>query len=232
MMSTICITNPRWLSPEILKGGQATLQSDVWAFGTVMWELMTWQLPFENMNPYQIINLVQSSGASLAVPEPSAMPAGSFRGYEPYVALMTRCWEIEPAARPEMAEVAARLRDILRSELLAARSRRLRSGQLPGGGVPEPQQRYARVRSAAPSPFSQGPSSAEGSLVSEGGLSPGIGFTSGTASGTPPGTASTTLSGSLEVGRGPAGAPAPAAPAAVDDAELAERLGSNEPAFL
>ncbi|KAL6780840.1 hypothetical protein ACKKBG_A08650 [Auxenochlorella protothecoides x Auxenochlorella symbiontica] len=232
MMSTICITNPRWLSPEILKGGQATLQSDVWAFGTVMWELMTWQLPFESMNPYQIINLVQSSGASLPVPEPSAMPAGSFRGYEPFVALMTRCWEIEPAARPEMAEVAARLRDILRAELLAARSRRLRSGQLPGGGVPEPQQRYARVRSAAPSPFSQGPSSAEGSLVSEGGLPPGIGFASATASGTPPGTASTTLSGSLEVGRGPAGAPPAGAPAAVGDAELAERLGSDEPALL
>ena len=28
--------------------------ADVWAFGTVMWELMTWQTPFEGVNPYQV----------------------------------------------------------------------------------------------------------------------------------------------------------------------------------
>jgi hypothetical protein len=30
------------------------LLADVWAFGTVMWELMTWQTPFEGVNPYQV----------------------------------------------------------------------------------------------------------------------------------------------------------------------------------
>lgn len=38
----------------MLRGGQAQLASDVFAFGTVMWELFTWRLPFEGLNPFQV----------------------------------------------------------------------------------------------------------------------------------------------------------------------------------
>ena len=44
----------RWLAPEVLQGGQAGLPCDVWAFGTVMWELLTWQMPFAGLNPFQV----------------------------------------------------------------------------------------------------------------------------------------------------------------------------------
>ena len=53
-LSTVNVTNPRWLAPEVLAGGFAGLPADVWSFGTVLWEFMTWQLPFENHNPYQV----------------------------------------------------------------------------------------------------------------------------------------------------------------------------------
>ena len=52
--STLFITNPRWLSPEVLSGHPGQLAADVWAFGTVLWELATWRLPFEHMNPFQV----------------------------------------------------------------------------------------------------------------------------------------------------------------------------------
>ena len=46
--------NPRWLAPELMRGERATLSSDVYAFGVVLWEVMTWQLPWGNANPWTV----------------------------------------------------------------------------------------------------------------------------------------------------------------------------------
>ena len=35
--STMARVNPRWLAPEVLNGAQASVSSDVFAFGVVMW---------------------------------------------------------------------------------------------------------------------------------------------------------------------------------------------------
>ena len=44
----------RWLAPEVLSGHPGQLPADVWAFGTVLWEMCTWRLPFENLNTFQV----------------------------------------------------------------------------------------------------------------------------------------------------------------------------------
>ena len=55
VLSTLCVTNPRWLSPELLRGLQATLASDVYAMGVVLWELSTWKLPWgDSTNPFMV----------------------------------------------------------------------------------------------------------------------------------------------------------------------------------
>lgn len=36
----------RWLAPEVLAGEQASMQSDVFSFGVICWELLTWEVPF------------------------------------------------------------------------------------------------------------------------------------------------------------------------------------------
>lgn len=46
--------NPIWLAPEIVEGGQATAESDVFAFGLVMFELLTWQLPWGDAPHYRV----------------------------------------------------------------------------------------------------------------------------------------------------------------------------------
>jgi hypothetical protein len=41
-------TNPRWLAPELFNGKPATLAADVFAFGVVMWEVLTWDIPWQS----------------------------------------------------------------------------------------------------------------------------------------------------------------------------------------
>ena len=41
--------NPRWVAPEVMGGDTAAATADVFAFGVVLWELLTWQLPWANL---------------------------------------------------------------------------------------------------------------------------------------------------------------------------------------
>ncbi|GAB4815801.1 hypothetical protein N2152v2_002847 [Parachlorella kessleri] len=122
--STLVITNPRWLAPEVLQGGQANLASDVWAFGTVMWELMTWELPFAHMNPFQIFMVVNQDeeGSGLVIPPPGALPAGPLRCYDQYVGLMKACHSRDPAQRPTMDQVVTALLPLVGAESQSRRS--------------------------------------------------------------------------------------------------------------
>lgn len=117
--SIVAITNPRWLSPEVLSGQPGRLPGDVWAFGTVLWEMATWRLPFEMMNPFQIITHVQShpTSSGLDVPDPGDLPAGPFPGWPQYAELMQACWRRDPEARPKFEGVAQSLRALLAGEL-------------------------------------------------------------------------------------------------------------------
>lgn len=36
----------RWLAPEILAGLPYTVAADVYSFGIIMWELLTWEVRF------------------------------------------------------------------------------------------------------------------------------------------------------------------------------------------
>ena len=112
-VSSLQITNPRWLAPEILRGEHGGQASDVYSFGVVLWELLTWRLPWgEETNPFSIINIVLQ-GRQLRIPDISELPAGNMPCYDEYVSLVKRCWEMDPNRRPTMDIVVQELRSML-----------------------------------------------------------------------------------------------------------------------
>lgn len=122
VMSSMAATNPRWLAPEILGGNNATFASDVYSYGVVMWELMTWDLPWGVTNPWQVVTVVMEGGR-LSVPSRADLPGPdnfSFGGLEDYISLMQRCWSQIQEDRPTFQEIISELRDILAQALAKA----------------------------------------------------------------------------------------------------------------
>jgi hypothetical protein len=54
------VTNPRWSAPEVLRNSVVSLHSDVFSFAVVMWELLTWQQPYEDMMSVQVCGVVEA----------------------------------------------------------------------------------------------------------------------------------------------------------------------------
>jgi len=58
------VTNPRWSAPEVLRSSTVSLMADVFSFAVVMWEMLTWQQPYEDMMSVQVgTNTAQHSTA-------------------------------------------------------------------------------------------------------------------------------------------------------------------------
>ena len=43
-----------WLAPEVLQGQRAGAESDVYAFGLVLFELLAWRLPWVRVSPFKV----------------------------------------------------------------------------------------------------------------------------------------------------------------------------------
>ena len=54
VLSSMGNKNPRWLAPEILDSKDYSLSSDVYSFGMVMLEFLTWQVPWHDCTSYQV----------------------------------------------------------------------------------------------------------------------------------------------------------------------------------
>lgn len=122
VMSSMAATNPRWLAPEILTGNNATFASDVYSFAVVMWELLTWELPWGPTNPWQVVTVV-TEGGRLEIPSRDALPGpdtATFEGLDQYIALMGRSWAHIPESRPTFQEIIAELRELLSAALARA----------------------------------------------------------------------------------------------------------------
>lgn len=101
----------------------------MYAFGCVLYEVLTWQLPWQNEGQYLIVGQVLA-GRRPSVPPAAQLPgpgAGAWSGLPDYLTLMEACWAQEPGSRPAFSDIVPSLRcagGSSRPELAARLARR------------------------------------------------------------------------------------------------------------
>ena len=95
-------TTRAYCAPEMFKGEPKSTATDVYAFGVLMWEFATCEVPFAE-NPSLIADLVK---AGHRPPIPESLPVGFPANY---FALMQECWSNNAAQRPTAEQVHSRL---------------------------------------------------------------------------------------------------------------------------
>mmetsp|Transcript_18878 Transcript_18878/g.28114 ORF Transcript_18878/g.28114 Transcript_18878/m.28114 type:complete len:208 (-) Transcript_18878:22-645(-) len=97
----VSLDNAIWCAPELLLKEDFSVKVDVYSFSTIMWELLMWSMPFQNITfMFQIEDLIKSGKR----PEiPSAIRSKS--RYKVYIKLMQRCWDRNPTKRPSFAQI-------------------------------------------------------------------------------------------------------------------------------
>eukprot|EP00889_Picochlorum_renovo_P005474 jgi/Picre1/32504/NNA_007850.t1 len=106
--------NPRWLAPETLGGEGYSKESDVYAFGVVMWEMLTRSTPWPDVKHWDIVTLVHD-GARPPIPnfwEVHDSAGKECTYFDEYVTLMTLCWSQNPYDRPTFAEIVKELKEM------------------------------------------------------------------------------------------------------------------------
>ncbi|XP_074651853.1 insulin-like peptide receptor [Tubulanus polymorphus] len=86
----------RWMSPESLRDGVFSSQSDVWSYGVVLWEMATLAAqPYQGLTNEQVLKYVIDGNL---MKKPEGCPDKLF-------SLMTLCWQIRPKQRPTFDEI-------------------------------------------------------------------------------------------------------------------------------
>lgn len=89
-----------WMAPEVIAGFPVTDKADVYAFGVLLWELLTRSPPYAGMEPMQVGLAVLNRGLRPSIPPTCP---------EYYASLMRQCWTSVPEDRPPFSHVCALL---------------------------------------------------------------------------------------------------------------------------
>uniref|UniRef100_A0A8C3ANY1 Mitogen-activated protein kinase kinase kinase n=1 Tax=Cyclopterus lumpus TaxID=8103 RepID=A0A8C3ANY1_CYCLU len=99
-----------WMAPEVIRNEPVSEKVDIWSFGVVLWELLTGEIPYKDVDSSAIIWGVGSN--SLHLPVPSTCPDG-------FKILMKQTWQSKPRNRPSFRQILLHL-DIASADVLGA----------------------------------------------------------------------------------------------------------------
>lgn len=90
----------RWMAPESLTMSEYSVQTDIWSFGILMWEIITLgSTPYPGLSGPQVMEMVQKGSHMTKPPNcPDAM-----------FLLMKGCWKFYPAKRPQFQTLKAKI---------------------------------------------------------------------------------------------------------------------------
>ncbi|XP_070468915.1 ephrin type-A receptor 5 isoform X9 [Equus przewalskii] len=96
----------RWTAPEAIAFRKFTSASDVWSYGIVMWEVVSYgERPYWEMTNQDVIKAVEEG---YRLPSPMDCPAALYQ-------LMLDCWQKERNSRPKFDEIVNMLDKLIRN---------------------------------------------------------------------------------------------------------------------
>uniref|UniRef100_A0A8C2HXB1 receptor protein-tyrosine kinase n=1 Tax=Cyprinus carpio TaxID=7962 RepID=A0A8C2HXB1_CYPCA len=95
----------KWMSPESIFECLYTVQSDVWSYGVLLWEIFSL-----GMSPYP--NVVIDAQFYKMIKDGYHMPQPDFAPHEMYT-IMQMCWSLEPTLRPTFANITELIAKLL-----------------------------------------------------------------------------------------------------------------------
>ncbi|XP_076271858.1 mitogen-activated protein kinase kinase kinase 13 wallenda isoform X3 [Rhynchophorus ferrugineus] len=98
-----------WMAPEAIQELACSEKVDIWSFGVVLWELLTFEVPYDGMEQSAIMYSVGCG--KLTPPIPSTCPDG-------FKLIMQMCWKYIPKERPSFKLICNHL-EIAGVEILA-----------------------------------------------------------------------------------------------------------------
>ncbi|XP_017072405.1 mitogen-activated protein kinase kinase kinase 13-B isoform X2 [Drosophila eugracilis] len=97
-----------WMAPEVIRNEPCSEKVDIWSYGVVLWEMLTCEIPYKDVDSSAIIWGVGNNSLKLLVP--STCPEG-------FKLLVKLCWKSKHTNRPSFRQILSHL-DIAGPELL------------------------------------------------------------------------------------------------------------------
>ncbi|XP_069367386.1 ephrin type-B receptor 1 isoform X3 [Paralichthys olivaceus] len=96
----------RWTAPEAIAYRKFTSASDVWSYGIVMWEVMSFgERPYWDMSNQDVINAIEQD---YRLPPPMDCPSALHQ-------LMLDCWQKDRNVRPRFTDIVSTLDKMIRN---------------------------------------------------------------------------------------------------------------------
>ena len=130
---------PAYMAPELHSSKPFSKMVDVYAFGVLLWEILSQQIPFEGRRPEDVRTRVlageRPSGISVQpLSSMMAHPSSTISSQQPQHVvpkallgageavqaaglLAAKCWETRPAQRPDMISVEAELTKLVEKQI-------------------------------------------------------------------------------------------------------------------